>query len=395
MKILYLGNDSNVSFNFASIFNRNGVASELLQIEDHITHHPLWEIVDTDIEELPSGPGYEFYPKSWINDQHDRTPSWVRTVQTSNNEGIATELTDPRFQASMVLRLRRCDCDIIHAEGLWPAIWASFSGKPYLYRSVGINDWRDYEQTNSSIKRPVYATLGKRAIRQAAIVVSTRTIVSGIEDAFDVRTASMPVMIDLERFRPSEDSIEDDLKQKYDANLVFFAGARHDWEINANNVIFEGLADSSLSDFHVLTPEWGSDVGRTKELISNLGIADDVSFLPLLSRARLRRYLSSVDAVFDAFAHDGIGSLARQALACGTPLFEKYDPSNHLESYGFEHPVLQAETPAEIASQVEAIRDRAERERIGTRSREFMEEHYGWSSLGRSYLKLYEDVITA
>jgi glycosyltransferase involved in cell wall biosynthesis len=198
--------------------------------------------------------------------------------------------------------------------------------------------------------------------------------------------------MDLSRYKKDYNTIGLNIEIPSSESL-FFSGARHDWNQKRNDIILKGLKYSNFDNYHLFTIDWGNDVGRSKKLVSELGLKNKVTFLPVLSIERLRKVITSCDAVFDSFKHGGIGSLGRQTLACGTPLITKYNRDKYLSYYGFEHPVFHASNKEDIGSQLEFIKKEENKERIKSESKEFMQTNYGWASVGKRYEELYRNII--
>ncbi|WP_436911303.1 glycosyltransferase family 4 protein [Halosimplex marinum] len=348
-------------------------------------------MIDTDLDDIESDGYYKWYPKKWIEQHRSREPDWVESVTTSDSAGFGPEIKSPRFQAKMVKKVRSYDCDIIHASGAWGAIWASFSGLPYVYWVTGVIDWKSDKQTKNPLKRAVFTPLIRRGIRNASMVVSEPGVINALEKEYDVPTERIATMVDLERFKP--DPADGDLKQRYDCDLLLFAGARHKWEHKANDTIFEGLAAVDGVDWHLVTAEWGEDIERSKELVSELGLEENVSFVPIMSRKRLRRVINQCDAVLDQFHFGGIGSLSRQTLACGTPLISKIDTSRISDNFDSDPPILSASAPDELRDRITLLTDEDQKRQLGTESRKWMERNYGWDTLGKRYLSIYRSSL--
>jgi glycosyltransferase involved in cell wall biosynthesis len=392
MRILYLYDDSNVAFNFASIFNKHGHTVKLIQIEFHITHHALWELVDTDLSEISKGDNYDYYPKEWIRKNRSRLPDWIETIPTTKEAGIQ-ELDDIGFHMGILNKIRTFNPDIIHSIGMWGTIWAYLSRIPNIYTVPGRYERNKHQNIDNPIKQTLFNGLRNRAIKKTNQVLAGPEVVNEFSEYFGIEPISILPLIDLDRYKKYYNTVDIDIEIP-SSGFLFFAGARHDWNQKRNDIIFKGLKYSNFDDYHLFTTDWGNDISRSKNLVSELGLKNKVTFLPVLSIERLRKVITSCDAVFDSFKHGSIGSLGRQTLACGTPLITKYNRDKYLSYYSFEHPVLHASNKKDIGSQLEFIKKEENKEKIKSESKKFMETNYGWASLGKRYEELYRNIMS-
>ncbi|RXK47443.1 glycosyltransferase [Halorientalis pallida] len=327
--------------------------------------------VDTDLSELTDQSG----DAKWGPDQQRRLEDWVTPVSVDADD---EPLKDLHAHSEMVRQIRAVDCDVIHAWNIWSAIWASFSGTPYIYHITGHYDWQRDRHVDSTLFRIPLYVLVKRAIRGASVVVGLGKWLSDFRSRYDrAETAELDPLLATELFHPAEDT-----HTEHDG-LELFAGARHDWETKRNDVMFEALAGFNGSDVQLTTIEWGNDVDRSKRLVSELGLQDSVTFAPLMSKPRLARDIRHADAVLDQFRF-GFGSLARQSLACGTPLISAVDESR------WEHPppIMRASTPEEVRQRLGELETESDDAR--ERSVAWIDRHYDQESLMNRYVDLYE-----
>lgn len=362
--------------------------AELLFDERHFKDHPLWEIMDVDASEIFEEGEHPIYPKSWIDRNRDRMPEWVHAVPYEGEGNPGARIGTPRFTLEIVKRLRGHDCDLIHAWTLIGAIWASFSGKPYVYHVTGRLDWKLWDTIfDNPLKRIASKRLASRAIKKADAVIAGPRTAKELKSAYQVEPKSLRHPIDTEFFSPGD--TDGSLKEHYGCEMLFFAGARHEWDLKKNNYIFEALASAELPDYHLVTVDQGSDLERSRELVSELGLEEQVSFVPLMSRPRLIRMINSCDAVLDQF-ETGLGTLGTQTLSCGTPLISAFDEdywmNDRLKS---APPVLRANSAEEIARHLDDISDREFRAKASEMSRLWMEENYAWEDAIEDFVELY------
>lgn len=376
MKVLFAGNGTNIPYLCAKRLRERDHETELVFLERHITEHPLWTEVDTDLSELSHDDENDRY--EWSEDHLRQLPTWV-TSKTIDSDG------DPRKRPSthwkMIRSLRGRDCDVIHAYNIYNAIWAYFTGKPYVYHITGHYDWqRDRHVSGTQFKLPLYV-LVRLATKNADRVVGLGKWLRDFKSRYDsVEVTELPQAYNADLFYSSPE-------RRSDADeLQLFAGARHDWNTKRTDVMLEGIAQLDDIDFHLTTIEWGRDVDRTRRLVAELGLEDSVTFAPLMSKPRLARTIRHSDAVLDQFRF-GFGSLARQTLACGTPLISEVDPSRWEQP----PPILRASTPDEVTERIRSLN--TEGDRVRQESVEWMNSYYNQESIIDRYAELYADIL--
>lgn len=397
MDIVHLLNPGSHPFHYCRMLRRKGHGAKLLSPEYHIQSHPLWELVDTDIEAVGGGRIFEFYPKVWIDKHRSEIPDWVEMIPSENDRHPRKRFTDLDFSLNIIRRLRGLDCDLIHAWTLFGAVWASFSGHQYVYHVTGNYDWNKPNRVENPVKKRLYEWLARRGIKNAERVIVEPRTAKKLKQKYDgLKTRSLRHPIDTEVYKPQ--AAESPYVSE-DVGLLLFAGARHSWENKHNDYIFRALADSSVRDYHLVTVEWGADVEHSKELIAELGIEDKVTWIPLMSRPRLTRMLNAADGVFDAFKR-GFGTLATQTLSCGTPLItafsfdrETWEESDSVFGNIDRPPVLEAESPEEIRRHVEELADPDYRLKPGQQSREWVETNYSWEMGIQDHIDVYSEVV--
>lgn len=398
VKILHFMNKGSHPFHYVQMLRRKGIDAELLFPEEFIHSHPLWEIFDTDIEEVCESEEERrtFFPRTWLRKHREELPEWVHPIEYHEEGKPALNWTSPTFFWKIVRELRDFDCDLIHAWSLHGAVWASFSGKPFIYHTTGWFDWWGWRRVENPVKRWISGFLAKRALKKASHIVCNAPDVMK-EMKSSVNSDSLTIMkhpIDNEFFKPRKLDLE--IKNNFNAEFLLFAPARHHWESKKNNFIFEALNSlEDLSKSHLITIEWGPDLEKSKKLVRELDLGDKVSFLPLMSRPKFIRYLNSVDCVLDAFRR-GFGTIATQTLACGTPLISALKGAEkRLLMWGVDSlpPILQAESSDEIMEHLSTIKDPKKAQRIGKESRKWIEENYHWEDLIEDYINLYEKIL--
>lgn len=121
----------------------------------------------------------------------------------------------------------------------------------------------------------------------------------------------------------------------------------------------------------------GKDIDETMALVQAAGLDSQVTWLNEMSQLDVLEEYRQADIVFDHFGNGSIGMGALDAMATGRPVIANCHPEILERATGVECPICQASNPEEICAQLQSlVPDRAERERIGTVSRRYVEQYF-------------------
>lgn len=106
-----------------------------------------------------------------------------------------------------------------------------------------------------------------------------------------------------------------------------FSPARHDWEVKGSDILIRAFAAIAheFPDLQLVTPSWGADVQRSRELIAQLGLSERVAMIEPLNIHNLIRVTRGARALVDQFRFGVFGGIGPTALAVGTPLITHLD----------------------------------------------------------------------
>lgn len=139
---------------------------------------------------------------------------------------------------------------------------------------------------------------------------------------------------------------------------------------------------------------WGKDLEASKQLASNLGVADMVEWVPVMPKHRLwREYLDS-DAVLDQFVVPAIGGVAFEAMLIGRRLITRVDKAQMREFFGASPPVYDCESIEDIANaMIRVIDDPSDLAEDGARNQIWARQYHGKRQIVGKQLSIYRQVL--
>lgn len=130
--------------------------------------------------------------------------------------------------------------------------------------------------------------------------------------------------------------------------------------------------------------EYGPDVAASRALVEELGLRDDVLWLPRSSRKDIMANLTLTDFACGELGPDSwyMGGAVAEVLCMGKPLFHRRDDALFAHLYPEMYPMIDVQRPDDIAGALEGFLDSPEKYRdIGRRGRRWFEEHIWGHSL--------------
>ncbi|HET6865339.1 MAG TPA: glycosyltransferase [Solirubrobacteraceae bacterium] len=101
----------------------------------------------------------------------------------------------------------------------------------------------------------------------------------------------------------------------------------------------------------------GPDRALARELVTELGLSEFVQWRGALSHAQLYEAIQDADVVVDQFDVGGMGGIAWESMALGTPVLTYLHPPSDRLSFDVPTPVLNAYTEEEILEKLRLLAD--------------------------------------
>ena len=234
------------------------------------------------------------------------------------------------------------------------------------------------------------------AYRRAAKVVITNPDVKAQADRLGLDNyVFIPHPVDEEKYTPGPSRFRERLRAR-EASPLLFSPSRHDWDIKANDAMVRGFAafvHGGASNALLVLSEWGGEVARSRALVRELGVERNVEWLRPLTKVELIDAYRGTDVVLDQFLIGTFGAVAPEAMACGRPVVMAFDDNIHRWCFEEMPPVVRARTPEQIERALTEIgHDRAKREELGARSRDWIERHHGWRLVVDRHRAVYDEI---
>jgi glycosyltransferase involved in cell wall biosynthesis len=176
------------------------------------------------------------------------------------------------------------------------------------------------------------------------------------------------------------------------------APSRHDWDIKGTDRLLRAFAAFVRQDRPralLLLNDWGLEVERSRALIAELGIEQNVRWLAPLPKLRLIDAYRASDLVLDQFVLGTFGAVTAEAMACGCPVLTSFDPSIHEWCFPELPPVVDVRTPEQIYGELSRLAaDDRSREKLGRASRDWVERNHGWQLVVDRLLSIYDEVLS-
>lgn len=188
------------------------------------------------------------------------------------------------------------------------------------------------------------------------------------------------------------------------ASRIFFSAVRHFWsgpraglwEDKANHIALRGFARyvQKTGDYgaRFATIQAGPDVAASQALARQLGIADQLIWLPHTSRQKLEEYYLAADFTLGNFAFPLVSFAVVEPLRCGSPCISRLLPYEGVPTYKPLPPVLHAESPEGVAEALErGSRDETWLQSLSYQSWSWAKECASEKSFVRSFRDLFHE----
>lgn len=344
---------------------------------------------------VDKNPSFECNSPFWEGGADGGLPFWVKTVNVNLGRILFPGRAERKFLKDL------SECDIIHVIGE-AGIWASFTGRPYLYWSYGFDlDILPFKA--GGIKDLLLSYLQRRALKKAGLVLYPMPHQAEFVDRLKLLKAEffLPMApIDTERYSRRCSPFLSEMRNSYNCEWLFLHPARQEWTRNIPDnkgcdKLFRAFARFVRNGFNakMIVLEKGRDIKDSKKLITDLNIAGNIIWLKEQDKEKLIDLYSISDIVFDQFNIGSPGLITWEALSVGLPTFvfmKEFWRSRANEL----PPVINVSTEEEIFSMLNKLcRDKSMLSGIGSRSRAWITKYFHWETVIEQYISYYEAIL--
>ena len=380
MKIAFMGAVGNNMYVMARAAHAAGF--DILFVRDldepHVISQPFWQDVAcrvpsealderdlTQVRYIETELGWS--PPAWLVEPVRGRQLAMAHRDILGQVGFAVVAARHPLWSDTLGRLR--EADVILACGATASLLAWASGRPYILRPHGgdIRLAARLERGDSPSQRARLAWVAwllRRAFQAASAIVTQDPYLMGghIGDttsvAANVPVERLPRPVRLaerlplrERRRRLELLLGDVAPAVGDGVPVVAVPSRLDFGIKGQHRLLEAVAAIGPGRVHLVLTGWGSDLGLAQQLVAELNIKEDVTFLPfVLSKPLLYELFSSSDLAVDQFKFGTYGAAAPEAMGQSCPVLMHVDTLGFRRRQWVPPPVLEARTTEEIAS---------------------------------------------
>lgn len=369
-------------------------------------------------------------PRSVVPREH--RPDWNSTTapvsdDTNYPEWVVKDVEMPYFlpfrhPVSYLTKMKKIadlanTFDIIACAGLAP-MWICWSKRPFIFWSFGADidqmatqGWSgDPNQKFSAKDRIVQRIIREylvRSIRKAKITAISPHQMGTATRLGLTKPTFLPVLVDTELFKPMDSQLkqQEKLKARDDlgCDLIMFHPPRQSWvdtsstDCKGNDKVYRAFARfvrnwPRRTKLVVMNKGW--DLEKSKSLVEELGIKDNVVWLNPVSKTEMCKMYNTVDIVLDQFVIGMLALVALEPLACETPSIS-YVPK-HPDGFFYPEmpPVVSAKEEDDIyKSMMILANDPSLRERLGKQGKEWIEKYCSPSKATDKFIRMFEQVL--
>jgi glycosyltransferase involved in cell wall biosynthesis len=142
---------------------------------------------------------------------------------------------------------------------------------------------------------------------------------------------------------------------EHGGRFVVFHPSRQHWDEQrdtnwdkGNDHLFRGFArlvKNEAPEARCIAVAWGQSLERSKALIAELGIEENIVWISPQPHIAMMRYICLSDVVCDQFTIPTFGGIPPKAFHAGKPVITSFDPGLHHWCFDSLPPILSADTP--------------------------------------------------
>lgn len=298
--------------------------------------------------------------------------------------------------------LSREDFDIIHTHiptpwsADWSAFYANSKDKPLVvtYHNDIIGNGF------ANIIARIYNSMGLNYVLKSAdkIIITQPNYLKSSSHLkkYEEKIQVIPTGVDLDKFQPIKVSEDEDVPTIFFLSVLdeFHKYKGLDYLLSALKIV-----KNKISHIKLIIGGKGVLLDYYQEMVSNMGLNDNVEFAGFIPDERIAEYYSRANVfVLPSISslQEGFGIVALEALSCETPVITTEivgvaDDLTRIKG-GIVVPPKNAEKLAD--SILEVLYDVEMQKEMGKRGRKLVEEKYTWKGVAVSMEKIYKNTLS-
>lgn len=348
MKILYVGNLANLSYNYAKFLRKENVKVDLFMNNNTIeTSKPSYII-----EEVPK----------WVH--YYKHKSKILNFFEIYNEAKKYKIVQAFYSTAIPLQ---------------------FSNRPYIIYATG-SDFRELAQQNT-----LFGRLMERAFRKADLFLCSQIDMIDIINKQNYDNVEyIPVPVDIPEKK--------EFKHKGDEIIILYP-TNHYWyykdgkDLKRNDIFLKGLAmfiKSTKKKVKCLVFKRGDDYFKSLRLILDLGIRENIVVMNEVSQIELLKLMWKSDIVADQFGLGSFGMIALEAMALKKPVLISINKKLEKEFYGENSSIPELNTPEKICEYLKYLVKNNHMITEGKKNYNFVNKYHNGKVVAKRLKKIYE-----
>jgi len=368
LRVGIFGGLSNFGYSLGKILRKRGLDVELIQDphENFAFSQPLWDDCEIvlDAEALrDSATNQQFWAKKAVEVGWKR-PEWVRHV---NARGRGVTVRRPGLALRTVLRAGisagaarfaleslhlvgpLSEFDFLVLLGIGP-VFGSLAGVPYVAIPCGADiTWLPFQSgLLAQMQRNAYAGANRILIGDWRFADSLARL--NLSDHWTY--FPFPIYPEGYADRGTVENVVPRLWPSLTVDrFVFFIPSAQEFRVKGTDKALRAFLRLSRErdDVVLVTPSWGTDSSRAKDMVMGAKAEGRVVFFPyVVSRPLLRAFYRASNVVVDEFVFGSYGLSTLEAMACERAVISFYDANAYRPYLKELPPTLLAYTEQEI-----------------------------------------------
>jgi glycosyltransferase involved in cell wall biosynthesis len=286
----------------------------------------------------------------------------------------------------------------LFGSSVWRATFSALKIRPYIACATG-SDLREIAANDTS----EIGCRMRRFFAGARVTLLLNLDMVEVADRLRLTNAHFfPFAVDSNWFSPRPEA----RNYGQQGDLLFFMPSHLDWGVSDRNTNRNSTKgnDRFLHAFarligvgvgaHLIVLDRGPDRHLARKLVSELGIAPHVTFMPQMAKAELVRHMRMADVVVDQFDIGAFGTTGLEAMACGKPLMIFINEASARRCYPELPPVVNVHDETEIFVEMQRLCDPDLRARIGEKARRWLVAQHDADLVACRLRKIYEEVLS-